>query len=675
METLEHGILFLELRSIPYSLIGFYFRPRDGPVKCLLLDPTLDPSKRIVILDHILGSSLYTQIQYRELRRPADANRLKFALINMQSSFDDQDLHQAIRDDLRTMESRSYESIFLNYVIKAVGQNPAERLSQCEGVCYRGPVPNIESYDPFGPKQIYHRDLPAPTLADNNHISDLSRYFARIRSSVESCSLSLLPTTSASEVLIPVDTLFRTFLVQAIDPGTAAGDPHPIPLPLSYRMGPHFNYESSAGMDFETYLQLRWGLHLYHGSCWELALTLLNDSHQSLLDGIRVTRKTTQWGSIIGNNVNSPRGHQYPSAIALDESACSDRTIVYPCDPSGLASTIISNYSSFNSKTGAPERWNQTAIQWTEWRPLLGPNIWFYLLAPSFRNRDHPGYDGLIRTLYHLIDPFVGGFLHEPLNRHNSKWTFWTQDNLVLYAVLNQPRSLINSKFKPMLLSFLGQCLDRENFFFFGRHYWKGSGLQRILDGVYSDERPLVASAKTVRMPPLSNSIWVVSTLDQIWAVCALGPIGLEEIFGVPQAGLRLWAHLRSSCGRFSPGGELQGFGYTNIRSEFDAGMGSVISAEVTFGALIAARCLRNHYGAVANSGDFSLDSDLIQMETYVYSPGNLLGLQNEAAYFKEATIRTETGLGEMVHPIPSILGTAWHLFYHHQLNPLGLSA
>lgn len=750
MEQLKHGILIVKISPFSYNLIGFYFTPNGGETKCLLLDPSINKSvnesQRSVPLSDILLSGAFSKISYRELIDPNDSKRFKFALVNMQSSFHFNNFENVIIDNSWDMYAKTY----IDYISKAVGQNPAERIRQCSGECYVGEVSDIKSYDPFAPIKIYHRDMPVISEKDKLRIKAWTDFFTvsylDLRDSVYHVTVATQAVKPFSEISKseivkseiakleisnsdifreeickgeicdsgcnknittqpPSDTLFQAFLNNIIDDGNAAGDSNPIKLPLSFRVHP--GYIFSGDIDNDEKMLTTWGLNIYDGACWEIALWLLKDSQSSLLDEIRSMRKTTQFASIIGNNVNSQKSNQYLFPLDVGENIIphgntdpSSRTIVYPYDPNGFSFKVISNYYSYDSMMIIPQQWNYNAKYWNNFRPTCGENAWFFGIAPFVKNfnmSNFRGYPGFIHTLFNTMDA-NGGFYHSPINNTNNRWSLSSENNISMYGTLSHMKAFVqNSINKDNSIGIsIGQLTsmingierlfttlsDRQNFFFYQGKTWDGSwkintGGYKVDPSVRTGITPFKVTSDHVYMPEGSTQSYVIPVDVQIWGICSLQPKVIDRIFGTIGASLMMWNNLKQTCGRFDKNNKLQGFGYNNIKCSYDQGIGSVISSERTFSAMIACKVLKEHYGMLAETTPYSISSDLIEMETFIYTAnsGNmgdnhLLYVSNDEAYFNYANLRTQTGFGQVSNPIPSITSTAWHIFYIKSFNP-----
>ncbi|CAH6418170.1 Hypothetical protein HVR_LOCUS45 [uncultured virus] len=640
MASLQHGILTVKIISFAYELTGFYFTPMDSQGKCLLLDPSVDKSLRVVPLAEIINSGLFSEISYRELINQADSKLFKLALVNMQSSFDSSDIEIAVRDDISKIKdstlSRSknhsdssstsrltgYASPYIDYIVKAIGQNPAERTSQCSGSCYVGPVVNIKSYDPFAPLKIYHRNIPLLTEKDNIRLQRWSKFFGKqikeffIRrggnlyldkdltsNNIEQTPVAqefILPSnlTPVKEFNIPPDTLFQAFLHNMIDDGTAAHDVNPIVLPLSFKVPDGYIFPGDT-QNHEK-ISTTWGLNIYDGACWEIALWLLYDSHAGLLDQIRLTRKTTQFASIIGNNVNSKRSNQYLAPLNIDNEGNpigentsefrfgpddpNERKIIYPYDPNGYAFKIISNYFNYDPNVSKPTQWVPNIKYWNDFSSGCGENAWFYVLAPYVRNatmNNFKGYAGFVSTLFNMMDS-NGGFYSSPINSNNTAWTLSSTDNASMFGALfhiysymlerphinlglseNQIIVMING-----VLQYFSTMADRDNYFFYSGKTWSTSHKSWLINyhGFTSDLTPFNVNIADVNMPLNAPRAYVVSVAVQLWSICSLQPSMIDALFGEKGASLKMWTNLRRTCGRLGAEGELRGFGYNNVR-------------------------------------------------------------------------------------------------------------
>jgi hypothetical protein len=735
MTTLQNGILIAKIAPFAFNLTGFYFTPIGGETKCLLLDPSIDKSNRIFPLSEILSSGAFSTISYRELINPNDSKRFKLALVNMQSSFDSNNLETAIRDDIiGKSRNRSicnifdlsehsqcswdnYASAHIDYISKAVGQNPAERIKQCSGECYVGTLPDIKSYDPFFPPKIFHRDIPPITNNDKLRLKAWADFFSisyrglstpyiDLQDSVPSITLATPYRVSKdpdiqtiTSIQKPNDTLFQYFLINQIDDGTYAGNVNPVKIPLSFRVPAEYIFTDDINNNEK--MITTWGLNIYDGACWEIALWLLKDNNSSLLDDIRSSRKTTQFASIISNNVNSQKSHKYLSPISIGSYTSPTgpqdpfiRNITYPYDPNGLSFQTISNYYSYDPIKIIPQQWNNNAKYWNDFRPISGVNSWFYGLSPFIRNANIPnfkGYSGFNSILFNMMDS-NSGFFHSPINNFNTTLTIFNNDNASIYAALSHIKSYLSANPSINIGISIGQLstmmigieqlfaslADKENFFFHQGKIWiPGSGWHLNATGIKIDFTsssylvPFAVTINDVNMPINSTKTYLIPVQTQLWTICSLQPKIIDKIFGVHGATLKLWNNLKNTCGRFNHDHELDGFGFNNIKSTYDNNMSTVISAELTFTAMMACKILKEYYQDTADIAPYSITSDLAEMETFIYTPSNhLLFISNNEAYFNSANIRSQTGFGSFVNPIPSITSTSWHIFYSKLFNP-----
>lgn len=651
MSLLQHGILFAKFSSLDHNLTGFYFTPIGGETKCFFLNQGIR-CNRTVPLSKVLTSGAFSKISYRELLNESDAKRFKLALVNMQNSF-----------DFNLININNHANVCVDHVSKIIGQNPAERIKQCSGECYVGPVPNIKSYDPFGQEKIYHRDIPLISREDQIWIYELAP-----RSYSESIPnvTFVKPNIISEHSIKPNDTLFQAFLINMIDDGLKANDVNPIKLPLSFRVPEDYIFNN-----INEKITTTWGLNIYHGSCWEIALWLLHDYHTILLDELRSGRKTTQFASIISNNINSPKANAYLTPIIItdkDDNNPRQRTLTYPYDPNGFAFYILSNYYSYDNINHSPKQWNDSAIYWNDFKPTIGENAWFFGLGPYIRkfNIDNfKGYSGFISTLFNMMDT-NGGFYHSPINNSNTCWSLLTQDNAVMYSALSHIKSHQLTKFNKSWnmgvfesITKIGISLEEIDFMM--------KGIKQLLFSLIDRERFLFYQGKTWNV---ETSTWDIISKDliivnaHIWSICALQPLIIDEIFGMHGSSLKMWNNLKQICGKFNNEGELNGFGYNNTSK--------VISAETTFAAMLACKILKIFYQDEADAPPYSLSSDLAEMESFIYTvnsgkdgDAHLLFVSDNEAYFNHVNI-----LSDNMYPIPSICATAWHIFYSKSFNP-----
>lgn len=134
----------------------------------------------------------------------------------MQSSFDSSTLEIAVLDDIAGESWDNYAAAHIDYVSKAVSQNPAERVKQCSGECYMGPISDIKSYDPFGPIKIYHRDIPPVNEEDKQWIKGWTSFFnmsyADLNDAIPNIILANQHQPLISKAIsYPTDTLFQSF--------------------------------------------------------------------------------------------------------------------------------------------------------------------------------------------------------------------------------------------------------------------------------------------------------------------------------------------------------------------------------------------------------------------------------------------------------------------------------
>lgn len=191
---------------------------------------------------------------------------------------------------------------------------------------------------------------------------------------------------------------------------------------------------------------------------------------------------------------------------------------------------------------------------------------------------------------------------------------------------------------------------DKENYFFYQGKKWNGSQWVYNLEGIKLDSSspldsvniPFTVATDDVNMPrhsivtlsllsektslflmnrSMSDSLdaYIIAVNVQTWSICLLQPIIIDKIFGETGAALKMWNNLKETCGRFDNEGELQGFGYTNIKSSYDQGMGRVISTECTFSAMMACKVLKEYYGEMADTEPYSVSVDLAEMEAFIY--------------------------------------------------------
>lgn len=644
---LLNGILYLKLSLYSHTIVGFYFTPSNSESKCLIIDNKLN---KIYPLSQILSSGRFSEIKYRELTQKMDITRFKLALVNMQNSF------PTIHD----------YHVYVDYIIKAVGENPSERLNQCHGSCYRehGPIQNIPSYDPFEPITIYHRTTPPLNSEDIDYLKTITLNLSTI----------ILPDKSNNSLnnsSIP-DTLFLSFLHNIIEVGNAVETHAPVnQLPLSYRLSPDF----MTSLSEKEKITLPWESSIYSCSCWEIAMWLLNDGECNMIDIIRLRRTTYQFKSIIGNNINSSEAFKYLEALP-SKNLKRELATPQPIDPEGLAFRKISNYYNYHPITYQPTAWSPSTLSWSDLVPSLYDNAWFYGISPRIRLKKLDYSLGFISILPNMMCE-NGGFYHTPISE-NLPLIQLTQDNAIMYAFLSEFNTFLTPKhfyeMKKGLKSYFKSVCDKNNYLFY--HGKKDSG-EIIKEGILVRKAglvPFTVAPTAVYMPKYLGEIsnyYLISTADQIWSICCLQPHLIDKFFGERGATLKMWNNLKDACGRLDSDGSLQGFGYNNLTPSFDQAMGTIISTELTFGAMTVCKILLKYYQRMANKGAYTVEDDLYQMEKFIYDPKNgLLNIDTQEAYFKESNLKAQTGFGEISYPYPNTIATSWHIFYAHNFNP-----
>lgn len=696
--TLKHGILTAKITSYAFELTGFYFTPVNSVTKCLLLNPLIEKSSQIIMLSEILESAVYSEIHYRELIKKEDITCFKLALVNMQSSFNISKF---------TLQSwNAFNKTYIDYVTKTIGQNPAERISQCSGECYAGPIVDIKSYDPFDSSKLYHRHTPILSFEDKNVLAQWSQFFKTINPEITVANDFRMGTVG--NVDFPPDTLFGVFLHSILDKGDVAKDPIAVAIPLSFRVPT--NYVFTGDTYNNEKILTTWGLNIYDGACWEIALSLLKNN-SSLLEELRFKRKTTQFASIISNNVNSKKANQYLSPIIEGKK----RTICYPYDPDGFAFRTISNYYTFD-KDGIPIQFVKSGKYWPEFRPLTGENAWFYGIAPFITsNKSYPGF---ISTLFNMVD-INGGFYSSPVNSVDKSLDFTIEHNVSMYAALShiidhlQKGSVaaigidIATAHNMMLgIETMIASLKNNYLFYYGKTiektwynvmqhalFLEPNNELKIVNVTYNnvklvnDEQVCLSGTDYQWKPEVDTKSHLISVKAHLWLLCSLQPRIVNLIFQDKNAALTMWKNLKYTCGRYSLGvpvttghldKELKGFGYNNAKHSLDPFMAEVISTELTFCAMLVCKILMLYYKDDFNDLNEELIKDLSQMEKYVYK--NLLvkndcdpagkGISDSEAYFIQASMRSQTGFGSIVNPIPCTAATAWHIFYSKSFNP-----
>ncbi len=588
---LHNGLLILKIFDIDltyHNLIGFYFSPNNSYPKCLLLEPTAS-TYPILPLSEILSNGSFSEILYRELINDNDITCFKLALVNMQSSFHIKFCNSWV----------DYCNAHIDYISKTIGQNISERIHQGLKNSHTAFLPQTKSYDPFAPPKVCIRDH----IIDKNHIERLSWLNV----------INKMNNSLSTSDIVPSDILIKNFLINMIDNGTAANDSIPMKLPLSLRVPTNHIF-------YDSHITTKWGCNIYDASCWEIALWLLQDQHN--LDNIRLCRKTTQFSSIMGNNINSRKSYRY-----LD----SDRRFIYPYDPEGLAFDTISNYYSYNPITHHPQQWNSESQYWSKFSSSLGPNTWFFIIAPFIRNssnkewRPHRGCISVLDNLQHID----GGFYHSPLSNTEPNLSISIQDNISLYSGLSHMLAFEHfEKISFMMnhvIRLFSSLIDKDKYFFYSGKVFE-------------------------------NDKWVIDTeisvIVQIWAICSLQPKLIDELFQTPKATLKMWHNLKEKYGVYHC--RFVGFSSSN----------NIITSEINFSAMMACKILQEYYGETM--------PELTDMEWYMYQSNtnnigddHLLHINDNEAYFHQSNINDKDN-----NSLPSILATAWHVFYSKSWNP-----
>ena len=413
-------------------------------------------------------------------------------------------------------------------------------------------------------------------------------------------------------------------------------------MPLSFKIPDGFWAEVGSDPDNVTDTAERilatYGLNLYDGACWQIALALgsqygLTKQHtETLLSG-----KIGEMGLLASN---------YKTFKYGDHGYSGDNPYMFrmTCD----------SYSNIDPLTGK-------AVSWMDWKPVTGENAWLYLLGPLqayILNTERNGgrYDinaPEVQLALRALDVFkamqspIGAVYYAPNGTYHLTYPteIAAENNISLYGGLHLLREILMKLGDPTgkqkividLITGIARFMkdyayDKENGVFYQGGYIDGSG-------------------KFVPNP--------VFPLDvQTWGLCVFGE-QTDSWFGFGTS-YNIWQISKKRSGSFDAEGNIQGVGYTDGHD--------IVSGEWTLGAITMCRILAKQYETSKPewSKDLLRDADLMRQ----YLESQRVDLSDSEVAYRYANKRYAIPFGWNANPVPSTASTAWVAMVDANFNP-----
>lgn len=696
----QNGLLKVKMAQYENTFSGFYYTNKDM-TWAVLPDPSHARWYNPVPLSKILSDTRYSIIETREVIDYA-SDLFKLACVDAINSVNQYTAISELLNNHVVVGAVSAGKPVIDSVRQTMNADPASYVAQAITNGYSGEIPSSGAIPmSFSPPTFLIRETNA--TFNDEQIAAINR-FKSIHNQTFDLAPGHLPSNGNNEVdanantrqsIISVNTnALGIFFDSIIDDGTAANDDAPIKLPLSFRV-PDDYYSNISTPDSLEEMLATWGLDIYDGACFEIARFILNND-TDLMDNLRSTQKTTQFATIIGNSNDFT--YQPPLEVFDGSQPTGPRSGSVILSTGGLAFREISNYYSFDTDPVIPTSYDSASQFWIDWKPIMGENAWFYGIGPGIRRRLIN--QGFISTLPYMMDG-AGGFYFAPLSTTAPNLSFSSENNASMFGALDhmisvgESTSTINNlstisngtavtddqinMMKGMragIIKYFQTVKDTNTFLFYQGKTWNGTGWSINTGGMTADGL-IIPAAGNVFMPPGATQEYVIPVDVQTWGICSLQPLVINFIFGDDSAALKMWNNLKTSCGRLNPlDNSLQGFGYTNFidtGSEPFTSMSKVISAEWTFGAIMACKVLKAHYGDAADVAPYTVSDDLNSMLLFMTDPDGDLYFtngNNGESYYNYANMRSETGFGWFANPIPSTTSTAWGIMAFRGYNP-----
>jgi hypothetical protein len=441
------------------------------------------------------------------------------------------------------------------------------------------------------------------------------------------------------------DRTLVNFLSDNVSPATG--------IPLSFWIPPNYWVDVKSDPENETQTIERilatYGLNLYDGACWQIALGLadserffesrLNPYTRELLRGkigdmyIRATNFTT---FTFGVTQPHPYNGKYPFFYRM----------------------VSDNFWNKDPMTGSMQ-------PWMDWKPVLGENAWLTLIGPLLSynlytektGKPLDYYQDEVQLAVKSLDVYLamqsplGGVYYAP----KGTWKvpipteMACENNVSLYAGLQILRAILVKLGDPenripdidkLLLgieTFLrDHAFDKQNRIFF--------------QGGYIDSKGAFVPNPVF---PLDVQTWGLSLFGQ----------QVDSWYGEGTS-YKMWEISKKRSGTFNSEGNVVGVGYTDGND--------IISVEWTLGAINMCRILAKQYEGTNPEFTASLLKDARTMREGMNDLRYDIDSTHSA--FKYADKRYFIPFGWYANPIPSTASTSWMLMVDANYNPFHIS-
>jgi hypothetical protein len=406
-----------------------------------------------------------------------------------------------------------------------------------------------------------------------------------------------------------------------------------------------------------------YGLILYDGACWQIAVTLGNPAHYHLAE--QQTRLI--WLERHGEGLWKPSTNKEVDRNNFDFNGMGILEHPYL-------------YRFISDKYLHPDPINpKVQTEWRDWLPVLGENAWCQLLGPlmSYKifldeQKQAPELDSLeiqlaLRSVlcFGAMQSSIGAVYYSP--RKDKAGEISVENNASLYAGLQVLRSFLlkigDSSQKHEIANIEQILKGIENFVQY--HAFHSSGEYLVQGG-------------TARSDSLESSGTAFAVDCQTWGLSVWGEAidtwrGAGTSFTIWQktkemAGLRKTDEMKGFEDFNS--GDLLGVGYSDENSKNNA---ALISGEWTLGAVNMCLILANFYDKSNANAASELRSDADTMLRYVRLKLSMETAPGQVA-LKYANKRYYIPFGWYSNPIPATASTAWFIMLEKQFNPLEFS-
>jgi len=501
------------------------------------------------------------------------------------------------------------------------------------------------------------------------------------------------------------------------------GIPHSFSVDDGYWFSPaYLNYSQHAQpIDGMVAIQDRtctkFGLNLYDGAVWELALMVdgefeLQESYERQVLYCSTTgRDNIGLKDIRADTPDFRYGVNGVSGEALDKvllpGNCSspndDNSNTMPgafmfrmvSNTYTLTDPILGNYAEsfkFNASNSTSPRgptWNKHGqILWNDWKPIMGENVWSLILAPlqllymqnnnsipSFTTvKDAPDRVKLALSVMPAMKAMVspsGSIYHCPNGSQlypydpEEETNVSNENNFSATAALRMLQFALKNGTNGQGDAELQQHIKDVDDMLDGlMRYWKANALSDVLASgnrvfFQGGHAPFKGGFNPV---PLTDSQGFAVDC-QTWGVTVLGGAYIDQTFGDGTA-YHIWVETKTRARYHDAAGTLRGVGYTDHPDH------DIWSSEWSFGAVLMTRELADFYKTShpAWANELLADSQLMEAGLgWSLDTGGLLTKEGAYVYCNKQIF---IPWGWWGHSVPSTAGSGWARMNAHKFNP-----